>query len=151
VSRASLNDCEGILNLSVKCPHCTKTFKNPNGVVRHISAGKGGKVDALVIPETDAEDQLALAYLQGRVAANSDPNRQRYSFWGGHNCGTLSCETLSANHRMNFSHWSLAGVTPLSIFYGLVGTTQGPLFEFDPKLNPHSTYKLLPNPVPVLP
>ncbi len=39
------------------------------------------------------------SYLEGRQAQNSDPNRQHYSLFGAHNCGTLVCDALKAAGR----------------------------------------------------
>ena len=39
------------------------------------------------------------AYLEGRQRQNSDPNREKYSLWFGHNCGTLICHALGAAGR----------------------------------------------------
>jgi hypothetical protein len=65
------------------------------------SSGKRGLTDALVIPTTSAEDENILVYLKAREAANNDPNRQKYSLFGGHNCGTLTCEALHYAHVPN--------------------------------------------------
>ena len=60
------------------------------------SAGKGGQVDALVIQTTPEQDAAMYAYLLNREKQNDDPNREKYSLAGGHNCGTLTCDTLHA-------------------------------------------------------
>jgi hypothetical protein len=67
-----------------------------NNLLKTVSSqsGKGGTTDALVVPTTSAEDANILAYLKAREAENGNPNRQKYSLFGGHNCGTLACESL---------------------------------------------------------
>jgi RHS repeat-associated protein len=60
------------------------------------SAGKHGDVRALVFATASIEDMAMEAYLASRESQNSDPQRQKYSIFGGHNCGTLICEAFDA-------------------------------------------------------
>ena len=67
------------------------TQESMNKLLSTLSSadGKGGQVEALVIQTTTAEDESILTYLKARQAENGNPNRQKYSLWTGHNCGTL--------------------------------------------------------------
>jgi len=71
------------------------TQDSMNDLLKTLSSasGKNGTVDALVIPTTSAEDENILAYLKARQAEKG--NGQKYSLFGGHNCGTLACETMN--------------------------------------------------------
>lgn len=78
------------------------------------SSGKHGAVEAAVIDTSEIEDTIMEAYLEARQAQNSDPNRQHYSLFGGHNCGTLVCDALSAaGHRAPAAR---AGQLPANLF-----------------------------------
>jgi RHS repeat-associated protein len=64
------------------------------------ASGKHGGVEAAIFGTTEVQDMAMEAYLEARQAQNSDPTRQHYSLFGGHNCGTLICEALdAAGHR----------------------------------------------------
>jgi RHS repeat-associated protein len=106
-----------------------------------VTSGKGGTVDALVIPTTSAEDENILAYLNARQAENGNPNRQKYSLWGGHNCGSLACEALS--------HAGMKSPVPAGIPAGnwkalweLYPNATG--WEYQPK--EHVTHRIIYNP-----
>ena len=77
------------------------TAESMGGLLQTLSdaAGKSGPVDALVLDTTEIEDQVMEAYLESRQRQNSDPNRQKYSLWRGHHCGTLICDALAAAGR----------------------------------------------------
>jgi hypothetical protein len=96
------------------------------------AAGKGGQVDALVFQTADIEDMVMEAYLEARQRENSDPNRKHYSLFGGHNCGTLICETFDAAGHP--SPYFRSGYMPSDIFDQLrwyFGPSQQ--FQYTPK------------------
>ena len=77
------------------------TPESMKGLLENLSgaAGKGGVVEAAVFDTNEIQDDAMEAYLEGRQAQNNDPNRQHYSLFGGHNCGTLMCEALDSAGR----------------------------------------------------
>jgi hypothetical protein len=107
-----------------------------NNLLQTLSSesGKGGTTDALVVPTTSAEDANILAYLKARQAENSDPNRQKYSLFGGHNCGTLACEALGhGGVNVPASQKGLLG-SPYNNWFGLWAQFQNtPAYQYKPK------------------
>ncbi len=78
------------------------------------SSGKHGAVEAVVLNTNNAQTATMKAYLQQREAQNTDPHRQHYSAYSGHNCGTLVCDSLFAAQRPFPAFQNLA--TPYDIF-----------------------------------
>lgn len=114
-----------------------------NNLLKTLSteSGKGGTTDALVIPTTSAEDENILAYLKARQAENGDPNRQKYSLFGGHNCGTLACETLNHAGMTSVPPMKFMG-TPYNNFMRLWGQFQNDAaWQYKPK--EHVTVRLI--------
>jgi RHS repeat-associated protein len=119
------------------------TQDSMNNLLQTLSgaSGKGGAVDALVIPTTSAEDENILTYLKARQAENGDPNRQKYSLWAGHNCGTLSCEALSHAGMNAPTKALMRGTTPYGNFlqlWALYGSSFA--WEYQPK--EHVTHRI---------
>jgi len=89
------------------------------------SSGKGGETDALVYQTADIEEMVMQAYLEARERQNDEPNRQKYSFFGGHNCGTLICDTFgAAGHPSTPLGFIKSGATPGDVFNMLRWYTQ---------------------------
>ena len=106
------------------------------------ASGKGGQVEALVIQTTTAEDESIMAYLKARQAENGDPNRQKYSLWTGHNCGTLSCETMSHAGMHTPPASVLKGNTPYNNWLALWRYNPGAVgWSYEPK--EHVTHRLI--------
>jgi hypothetical protein len=96
------------------------------------AAGKHGSVEAAVFDTTEVQDAAMEAYLEGRQDQDSDPNRQHYSLFRGHNCSTLICDALHAAGRRAPA---TAGQLPANLFgyfltmQGYFGVTQTFTFE----------------------
>jgi len=89
------------------------------------ASGKGGEVDALVYQTADIEDMVMEAYLEARQRQNDDPNRQKYSLFGGHNCGTLICDAFdAAGHPSTPLPFIKSGAMPGDVFDMLRWYTQ---------------------------
>ena len=119
------------------------TQDSMNNLLQTLSgaSGKGGPVDALVIPTTSAEDENILTYLKARQAQNSDPNTEKYSLFGGHNCGTLACEALGHAHMNAPTRAWMKGATPYGNFlqlWALYGNSFA--WEYQPK--EHVTHRI---------
>jgi RHS repeat-associated protein len=103
------------------------------------ASGKGGTVDALVIPTTSAEDENILTYLKARQAERG--NGQKYSLFGGHNCGTLACETLNHAGMTSVPPMKFLG-TPYNNFMRLWFQFQSDAaWQYQPK--EHVTHRLI--------
>ena len=110
------------------------------------ASGKGGTVDALVIPTTAAEDEDILTYLKARQAENGNPNRQKYSLWGSHNCGSLACEALSYS-GMKAPDPAGLPANNWRRLWGLYPNATG--WEYQPQ--EHVTHRIIYNPLPPYP
>jgi RHS repeat-associated protein len=104
------------------------------------SSGKGGVADALVIPTDSTEDDIILTYLKAREAENGDANRQKYSLWGGHNCGTFVCEALDHAGMRSPGSGSRAFALPYANFLMLWALYGGDAWQYQPK--EHVTVKI---------
>ncbi len=90
------------------------------------ASGKGGEVDALVYQTADIEDMVMEAYLEARQRQNDDPSRQKYSLFGGHNCGTLICDAFdAAGHPSTPLPFIKSGAMPSDVFNMSAGTRSG--------------------------
>jgi RHS repeat-associated protein len=104
------------------------------------ASGKGGAVDALVIPTTSAEDASILAYLKARQATDGKPGADKYKLFGGHNCGTLACEAMHAGGMQAPTIHNL--VNPFGNFQSIWGMyPNAPAYQYQPK--EHVTVRLI--------
>ena len=105
------------------------------------AAGKKGTTDAIVIPTTTAEDENILAYLKAREAEGT--NGQKYSPFGNHNCGTLSCEAMG-HAKMPVPQLFVTPVINFTHLWQMYPNAQG--WEYQP--TEHVTSRIIYDPPP---
>jgi RHS repeat-associated protein len=123
------------------------TQDSMNALLSTLSArdGKGTQAEALVIQTTTAEDESILTYLKARQAENGDPNRQKYSLWTGHNCGTFACEAMSHAHMQTPPASVMKGATPYQVWLSLWRYNPSAVgWSYEP--TEHVTHRLIFNP-----